>query len=104
MRYMSIVRTFAHVVTGPHYIFLRRVPLVLATMVFVLLLADMAVGADVIKYKSKTIIDLSGATIDGELTRPEGSYIVNRKLSKFSALIRVRMDFVAELRQAHNDI
>lgn len=67
-------------------------------------LAGTAAAQDVIKYKKRTVIDLSGATIDGELTKPEGSYIINRKLSRFSGLIRVRMDFVTELRQTHNDL
>lgn len=67
-------------------------------------IAAPAVAQDTVKYKSKTVIDLSGATIDGELTKPEGSYIVNRKLSRFSALIRLRMDFKPELKQAHNDL
>jgi hypothetical protein len=48
-------------------------------------------------YEKKTVIDLTGAVIEGELTKPEGSYIVNRKVSRFSHLIRVRENFVPEL-------
>jgi len=55
-------------------------------------------------YSKKTVIDLSGATIEGELTKPEGSYIVNRKLSKFSTLIQARGDYVPELLTSHNDL
>src|SRR4051812_21677247 len=52
---------------------------------------------DKVVYKKKTIIDLTGATIEGELTKPEGSYIVNRKVSRFSSLITLRENFIPEL-------
>lgn len=48
-------------------------------------------------YKKKTVIDLTGAVIEGELTRPEGSYVVARKVSRFSTLITLRENFVPEL-------
>ncbi len=58
-----------------------------------------AVGlaADDVKYKKRTVIDFSEALIEGELTKPEGSYIVNRKVSRFSSLIKLRENFVPEL-------
>ncbi len=59
---------------------------------------------DSVSYKKKTVIDLSGATIEGELTKPEGSYIVNRKLSKFSTLIQARENYVPELLTSHNEL
>ena len=59
---------------------------------------------DSVVYKKRTIIDLSGAVIEGELTKPEGSYIVNRKLSRFSTLIQARGDFNFELLGSANDI
>jgi hypothetical protein len=48
-------------------------------------------------YKKKTVIDLSGAVIEGELTRPESTYVVARKMSRFSNLITLRENFVPEL-------
>lgn len=59
--------------------------------------ATAAGGHETVVYEKKTVIDLSGAVIEGELTKPEGSYIVNRKVSKFSSLIKVRENFVPEL-------
>ena len=58
-----------------------------------------AVGlaGDDVKYKKRTVIDFSEALIEGELTKPEGSYIVNRKVSRFSSLIKLRENFVPEL-------
>ena len=61
-------------------------------------------GGDRVSYKKRTVIDLSGAVIEGELTKPEGSYIVNRKLSRFSTLIQVRMHFLTELEDSANEL
>lgn len=53
--------------------------------------------ADKTVYKSKTVIDFSDVTIQGELTKPEGSYLLNRKKTKFTTLLKLRMDFLPEL-------
>ena len=66
--------------------------------------AQETTGGDSVSYKKKTVIDLTGATIEGELTKPEGSYIVNRKLSRFSSLIQARGDFNFELLGSANDL
>jgi len=74
-------------------------------LLLVLLAAGNAMAQEErVVFKKKTIIDLTGATIDGEITKPEGSYIVNRKLSRFSTLIQARGDFIPELLTSHNDI
>lgn len=56
--------------------------------------------ADKLVYKKKTVIDFSDVTIEGELTKPEGSYLVNRKKTKFKNLIQVRGDFKDELQKS----
>ena len=48
-------------------------------------------------YKQKTVIDFSDVTIQGELTKPEGSYLLNRKKTKFQSLLKTREDFLPEL-------
>jgi Na+-transporting NADH:ubiquinone oxidoreductase subunit NqrC len=53
--------------------------------------------ADKTVFKKKTIIDFSDVTIQGELTKPEGSYILNRKKTKFRSLLKIRGDFLPEL-------
>ena len=63
-----------------------------------------AVAQDRIKYKKRTVIDLSASVIEGDLTRPEGSYIVNRKASRFSSLIQDRSNFFFELMASSNDL
>jgi len=56
-----------------------------------------AKSGDRVVFKKKTVIDLTGSVIEGELTRPEGSYVVARKVSRFSSLITVRQSFLPEL-------
>ena len=55
-------------------------------------------------FKKKTVIDFTGALIEGDLIKPEGSYVVSRKASRFSTLIRVRENFLPELIASPNDL
>jgi hypothetical protein len=48
-------------------------------------------------FKKKTIIDFSDVTIQGELTKPEGSYLLSRKQTKFKSLLKLRGNFLPEL-------
>ena len=48
-------------------------------------------------YSKKTVIDFSDVNIEGELTKPEGSYVKNRKKTRFRNLIEMRGDFRPEL-------
>lgn len=50
-----------------------------------------------VSYKKRTVIDFSDVTIQGELVKPEGSYLVNRKRTKFSQLIQIRQNFNPEM-------
>ena len=59
--------------------------------------AQEGAGNDKVVYKKRTVIDFSDAVIEGELTKPEGAYVVSRKASKFSNLIKVRMTYAEEL-------
>lgn len=53
--------------------------------------------ADKTVYKDKTVIDFTDVTIQGELTKPEGSYLLNRKKTNFKSLLKARGDFLPEL-------
>ena len=61
-------------------------------------------GGDSVSFKKRTVIDFTDVTIEGELTKPEGSYIVNRKFSKFSSLIKLRENYVFELLSSASDL
>lgn len=76
----------------------------LLTIAAVLALAVPAVAQDKVVeegdktvYSKKTVIDFSDVQIDGELTKPEGSYIKNRKKTRFRNLIELRGNFRPEL-------
>ena len=58
---------------------------------------DIVQQPDRVEYKKKTIIDFSDVTIQGELTKPEGSYILNRKKTKFRSLLKIRGNFLPGL-------
>lgn len=60
--------------------------------------------ADKTVYKKQTIIDFNDVTLEGELTKPEGSYLINRKRSSFSNLIRLRNDFLPELQKSVDNL
>jgi hypothetical protein len=51
-------------------------------------------------YSKKTVIDFSDVNIEGELTKPEGSYVKNRKKTRFRNLIEMRGDFRPELERS----
>ncbi|NJK88867.1 MAG: hypothetical protein HC923_05320 [Myxococcales bacterium] len=53
--------------------------------------------ADQTVYKKKTVIDFNDLSITGELTKPQGSYLLNRKKSKFQSLLKYRVNFLPEL-------
>jgi len=74
--------------------------LILAALSF----STSAMAQDRVKYKKRTVIDLSASVIEGDLTRPDGSYIVNRKASRFSSLIQDRSNFYPELMASSNDL
>lgn len=51
-------------------------------------------------FRKKTTIDFTDVAIDGELTKPEGSYSVSKKKTTFKTLIKVRTDFNPELKRS----
>ena len=57
-----------------------------------------------VKYSDKTVIDFNDVTLEGELTKPEGAYLLDRKKTKFSSLIRLRDDFLSELQTSVDNL
>ncbi len=60
--------------------------------------------ADKTVFRKKTVIDFTDVTVEGELTKPEGSYVLNRKRTRFNSLIKVRADFVPELQKSVDNL
>ena len=55
-------------------------------------------------YKKKEEINFDDVLIQGELKKPQGAYLLNRKKSDFSDMIEERAHFKLELRQSLDDI
>ncbi|MEM1022749.1 MAG: hypothetical protein AAGD10_04110 [Myxococcota bacterium] len=60
--------------------------------------------ADRTEYKAKTVIDFGDVTIQGELTRPQGAYLLNRRKTRFQSLLKVRDNFLRELQTSTDNI
>lgn len=61
---------------------------------------DVVREADKTVFRKKTTIDFTDVAIDGELTKPEGSYSVSKKKTTFKTLIKVRDNFNPELQKS----
>ncbi|MBE4752749.1 hypothetical protein G4177_31795 [Corallococcus sp. ZKHCc1 1396] len=55
-------------------------------------------------YRKKTVIDFTDVAVEGELTKPEGSYVLNRKKTDFQSLIKVRENFDPELQKSTDNL
>ena len=60
--------------------------------------------ADRTVYRKKTVIDFTDVSVEGELTKPEGSYSVSKKKTRFDSLVKVRTDFNPELKQSVDNL
>ena len=60
--------------------------------------------ADKTIYKKKTVVDFNDVTLEGELTKPEGSYLVDKKKARFSSLIKLRDNFLPELQKSVDNL
>jgi hypothetical protein len=59
--------------------------------------------ADKVVVRKRTVIDFNDVTVQGELTKPEGSYLLERGRTRFESLIRMRENFDPELRKLAED-
>lgn len=55
-------------------------------------------------YKQKTEIDFEGLEIEGQLLKPHGAVIQERKGAAFNPLIQLRTNFQVEMSQSVSDI
>ena len=59
---------------------------------------------DKVVIRKRTVIDFSDVTVEGELTKPEGSYLLNRNKTHFQSLIKLRKDFTPELQKSADNL
>lgn len=57
-----------------------------------------------IKYKERTEIDFEGVDITGELVKPAGSLVMDRRKAQFNPLIRLRLDFDDKMKESIDEI
>jgi hypothetical protein len=55
-------------------------------------------------YKERTEIDFEGVEIAGELVRPQGSLVIERKRAKFNPMIKLRTDFDDEMDKSVDEV
>ena len=60
--------------------------------------------ADRVIVRKKAVVDFTDVTVDGELTSPEGSYVLNKTRTDFESLIRIRDDFAPELQKSVDNL
>ena len=57
-----------------------------------------------IVYKEKTEIDFEGLEIEGELIKPQGALLLDRRSATFNPLIKLRTDFDDEMDKSVDEI
>ena len=55
-------------------------------------------------YRQRTEIDFEGVDVSGELVKPQGALLLDRKKGSFNPLIRLREEFNQEMDQSVNYI
>lgn len=55
-------------------------------------------------YKDKTEIDFEGVEVAGELVKPQGALLLDRKRANFNPLIKLREDFNDEMNKSVDQI
>jgi hypothetical protein len=59
---------------------------------------------DRVVVRKRTVIDFNDVTVEGELARPEGSYLLDRTRTRFRSLIRLRDNFDPELQKSADNL
>jgi hypothetical protein len=55
-------------------------------------------------YKQRTEIDFEGVEVQGELVKPQGSLLLERRNAHFNPLIKLRTDFDDEMSRSVDEI
>ena len=55
-------------------------------------------------YKAKTEISFEGVDVEGEIKKPAGAYLLDRRKSKFSPLITFRTNFDREIKSSADEV
>jgi hypothetical protein len=55
-------------------------------------------------YKERTEIDFEGVEVQGELVKPQGALLLDRKRAQFNSMIKLRTDFDDEMEKSVDEI
>lgn len=55
-------------------------------------------------YKERTEVDFEGVEVAGELVKPQGALLLDRKRASFNPLIKLRTDFNEEMSQSVDEV
>jgi len=78
----------------------RRLTFILLTAVIFCLVPSTASSQQDdtnVRYKKKTEIDFEDVTVEGALKVPHGSYLLEKRQSRFNPLIRLKENFNKEI-------
>ena len=77
-------------------------------LTFALLVSSSPVHADEnepkVVYKQKTEIDFEGVEILGELVKPQGALLLDRKRAQFNSMVWIRPDFDDEMDKSVDEV
>ena len=59
---------------------------------------------DKVIVRKRTVVDFDDVTVQGELVKPEGSYLLHRNKTRFEPLLQLPGDFQRELRQSADNL
>lgn len=57
-----------------------------------------------VKYKERTVIDFEGVDVTGELVKPQGQLLLDRRKADFNPLIKLRTNFNEEMKQSVDQV
>lgn len=88
---------------------MRRFLAISLALAFALGFSSMALAQDDsddrrVIYKSKTEIDFEDVSVEGELKKPHGAYLLDKRQATFNPLIKLRTDFNPEMYQSVHEI
>ncbi len=70
-------------------------------------LAQDEVDADsgrAVKFKERTEIDFDALDVTGELVKPSGGIVAERRRAQFNPLIQLRLEFDDEIKRSVNEV
>ncbi len=74
-------------------------------MVWLLLVISAFAQEDVeVIYKKRTEIDFEGVEVEGQLVKPQGSLIIEKRKVAFNPLITIRQDFNVEISESVRNV